>query len=159
METALEISQRAVQHGRSVAGAIEARARCLSFSAFVGAVWVGVVLGDGPLVVRQDINPKPLLGVHVGVGAGGMIDANQHQEGIKGHGGEGVRGHAVDFAIEIEGHDGDASGEMSHGFAEVGGIQSHIPKERKRLHYHAAALYDSIDCGPQRNYVRLTETT
>jgi hypothetical protein len=50
-----------------------------------------------------------------------MVDANENEHGIERDGGEGVGGHAVDFArFALDGNDGDAGGEMAQGFAEFG---------------------------------------
>ena len=61
----------------------------------------------------------------MGMGPGGVIDTNQHQQGIDGYRREGIGGHPMNLAIEIHGDDCDSGGETSHRFAELGRIQGH----------------------------------
>ncbi len=117
LKTALQIRQRSVQHGSSVACSIKTRSG-FGFSAFVGTLGASVVLGNGPLILTKNIDAETFLGVKVGVGSSGVINANQHQHRVERHGGECVRSHAMDFAVEVKRDNGDASGEGAHGLPE-----------------------------------------
>lgn len=62
------------------------------------------------------------------MGASGMVNANEHQGRVERDRRERIRGHAMDFALEVERDDGDSSGEATHRLAEFGRIQSHHHK-------------------------------
>jgi hypothetical protein len=55
-------------------------------------------LGERPLGILKDVDAETALGPEIIEQAGGATDANENQQGIKGNGGQGVCGHAVDLA-------------------------------------------------------------
>ena len=65
----------------------------------------GIVFRNGLLVFRQHIYSKPLLGVQVGVSAGPMVDANQHQRRIERNRSKGIGGHPLHLALVVHGND------------------------------------------------------
>src|SRR5579871_625604 len=98
VEAALEIRQRAVQDRRALGRAVETRSG-FGLGAFVRAFGTGVVIGDGALVLTEDVDPKTLLGVEMRVGTGGTVDAEQHQQRIERYRSKGICGHAVDLSV------------------------------------------------------------
>lgn len=79
------------------------------------------VFGDGLLILFQDADAEQFFPLKQRMHFRALIHADQHQHGIERDGGEGVGGHAVDFAgLALDGDDGDAGGEMTEGFAEFG---------------------------------------
>ena len=118
VQAAFEIRQRAAQYGRAVFRALEFCARFFC-RAIVRTRRASVVLGNCALGFGEDVHSEALLGVQVGVGTSFLIDADQHQHGVERDRGEGVGGHAVDFAFGVQGDNSDAGGEASEGLAEV----------------------------------------
>ena len=102
----------------------------------VRALRTCVVLRNRPLILAEDIDPEALLGVQVGMGARGVVHADQHQHGVERNGCERIGGHAMNFAVEIHGDNRDPSGEASHSFAEFGVTQAHVVEflQRDCLH-------------------------
>src|SRR3954466_6710320 len=113
MQAALEIRQRAAQHWSSMPGPVETSSG-LDFGVFVSAIDARVIFRDRPLLFTQHIDPKTFLRMQMSMGARAVVHANQHQHGIKGYRRKGVRGHAMNFAFEVDGNDGDTGGEASH---------------------------------------------
>jgi len=113
---------------------IEARASLLGAGGL--SIGISVMLGNGRLPLRQDIDPKALARCQMGVGLGLVIDADQNQLRVKRHGGERVGRHAVHPAIVVDRNDGDTGGERRHrppklflGRAhEVGSARNCIPE-------------------------------
>ena len=112
MQPALEVGQGAVEHRGTVRRAIKVRSRLLFGMAMVlgGA---GIVFGDDLLVVGQHVYPKTLPGMQVSVGAGAMVNANQHQRRIERHRAESVGGHTVNFTFVVHCNHGHSSGKTS----------------------------------------------
>jgi hypothetical protein len=54
-----------------------------------------------------------------------LIHANQNEHWIERHRAKRIRGHAMNFAFLVDGHDRDAGGETSHGLAEIARDESH----------------------------------
>ncbi len=100
MQPALKIGERAVQHRRTVRGAIEMRPR-LPFGMAMVLGRARIVFRNDALIFRQNIHSKPLLGMQMSVGAGALVDADQYQRRIERDGTERVRGHAVHFALVV----------------------------------------------------------
>ena len=124
VQAALQICQRAVQNGRTVPGALKARA-CFFGGAVMRACRTRIVFRNGALILCQHVHPETLLGVQVGVGTGALIDTHKHQHRIKRNRGEGVRRHAVDFVVGIQRNNGDAGRKASQSLAEVGLAHTH----------------------------------
>jgi len=91
----------------------------LNFSVLVRPLRTRVILGNRSLVFTEYVDPEPFLGVQMSVGSRGVIHTHQHQHGIERNRGKRVRGHSVDFAIEVNCDDCDACGKGPHRFAEV----------------------------------------
>jgi hypothetical protein len=123
MQAAFEIGQCAFEHGRPMRGAIEAGTHVfwmlMSFSR------LGVVLRDCLLAVAEHVHAETLAGMQVSMGSGAMVDTDEDQRGIQRDGGEGIRGHAMDFAILVDGDDRDPGRERAHSFSEIGSGQTH----------------------------------
>jgi len=149
-----------MQHGSAVGRPVKAGAD-FDLGLFVAAIGASVVLGNGLLSFAEHIDAEAFFGVQMGMGPSFMIDADQHQQRIEGNRTESVGGHAMNFAVEIDGDDGDSGGETAHSFAEFGRIQRHkrnqaaagsgtapsqVPSVRP-LHYHGAAMYDACNVG------------
>jgi hypothetical protein len=66
----------------------------------------------------EHVDPEPFSRVKVSVRAGLVTDANQHQNRIERDRRKCIGRHAFHFAIVVNGDDGDAGGEASHGSAE-----------------------------------------
>ena len=124
-----------MQDRGSLRRAVKARPGFL-FGALVGVYRPRIIFGNLPLVLGQNIDPEALLGVHVSVGAGAVVHADQQQQRIERHGGERIGGHAMDFALQIESDDGHARGEASHRFSKFGWAEGHAS-----LEFPAATAY------------------
>ena len=84
-----------------------------------------VIFRNGLLIVAQNIHSKSLPGVQMSMCPRPMIHANQNQHWVKRDSGEGVRRHAVNFAILVDGDDRDPSCETSHRLAEIVRVKVH----------------------------------
>lgn len=132
-----------MQDGGAVASSLEARPG-FRFGFLVGSLRTGIIFGNSPLILTKNIDPKTFLGMKMSMGAGAVVDANQYQHGVERYGGKCVGGHAMDLAIQINGNDRYPGGERPHGFAELALVQAHLWDGCNRLHYHAIALYHSV---------------
>src|SRR5579864_2533078 len=100
-----------------MAGAVKTRAG-FGFGMLVTALRTGVVVRNRPLVLAKHIDAEPLLGMEMGMSAGAVIDADQHQHGLERNGRKRISRHAVNLAVEVYGDDRHPGGEGSHGLAE-----------------------------------------
>src|SRR5215472_1932508 len=128
LQPALQISQRTVQHWRSMARAIKPRPGFV-LRVFMGALRTGIVVRDYPLLRGEHVDAEALFGVQVRMGTSHGFHADQHQHVIERNRREGIGSHAVHFAVEIHRDDGHPGGEAAHGLAEIGGIQSHARRD------------------------------
>jgi hypothetical protein len=81
LQPALQISQRPMQNWSAMRGTIESRTRFLLRPRRL-AVRLGVVLGDGALILRKDINPESLPSTKMRMGSSLLVHAHQHQQWI-----------------------------------------------------------------------------
>ena len=170
VQPALQIRERSPQHRSSLPGALKPRPSFL-LSVLVRALRAGVIFRNRPLLVAQHIDPESFLGVQMRVRPRGVIHTHQHQHGVERHRGECIGRHAVHLAIEVHGDDRHPGGEAPHRSSKLGRIQSHrrrniacnvpltivraaggktLPATSlpNRLHYHAPALYHSVQVTP-----------
>src|SRR5207302_926349 len=124
LQLAFQISQRVVQNGSALRRAIKTRPSLL-LGVLVGVYWPRVIFGNHPLVLRQDVDSEALLGMQMSMGPRTMVDADQQQRRIERHGSEGIGGHAMDFALQVESDDGHSRGKASHRLSEFGWTQAH----------------------------------
>ena len=70
-----------MQYGSAVPGAVKPGSllRCM----LVNARMVGVVLGNGLLILAKNVDPEAFLGVQVSVGACLVVDAHQHKKRVE----------------------------------------------------------------------------
>src|SRR5215472_5892886 len=123
-QAALQVGQSSVQHRRALAGPLKTGSG-FGLSILVTSLRTRVVLRNRSLTLAENIDPEALLRMHMSVGTGVVIDADQYEQGFERHRGKGVGGHAVDFAIEVQGNDGHPGGEGAHRSSEFCGVQSH----------------------------------
>src|SRR6266576_3491504 len=131
LKSAFQVRQCSVQHWSPMSGTVKARAG-FGFGMFMTALRTGVVVRNCPLVLAKHIDAEALLGMQVGMGAGAVIHADQHQHGIERHGSKRISRHAVNLAVEVYGDDRHPGGEGSHGLAEFGRIQGHFDRNAAR---------------------------
>lgn len=112
LQAAFKIGQRPVQNRGPMRRTIEARSGLLSAGRL--AVGIGIVLGNGCLPLRKNIDSKALARCQMGMGLRFVIDADQYELRIKRHRGEGVGGHAVHPAVVVDGNNGDTGGKGCH---------------------------------------------
>lgn len=103
---------------------IEARAR-FGLSVLVRALPPRIILRNRAVLLGENINAKPLLGVQMRVRARAMVHTHQYQHRIERYRGEGVGGHAVDLAVEVDGNNSDPGRESAHRFSKIRWIQAH----------------------------------
>src|SRR5579885_2151580 len=77
-QTTLQIGQSSVQHRRAVTGPVKTGPG-LRLGILMRSFRTRVVLRDRLLILTENVDPEALLGMHVGVGARAVIDADQHK--------------------------------------------------------------------------------
>ena|ERR1700733_12240176 len=118
-----------MQYRGSLRRAVKARSSLRFGACIFGRLSVRhacVVFGNGTLVRRENVYPEPLSGVKMGVSARAVVNANQQQLRIEGDGCECIRGHAVNFAIQVNRHDSHTGGEASHRLSEFEWTDAHL---------------------------------
>ena len=117
MQTALQIRQGSVQNRGTMLRAIKAGSGLLLGLA---VIWtrIGIVLGNGALVLGQNIHSETFPGMQVSVSPRAMIDTDQHQQWIKRHGSERVGGHPLHLALVVDSDDRNPGGKAAHGLTE-----------------------------------------
>ncbi len=93
-------------------GAVEASASLLRAGGL--PIGIGIVLGNGGLALRQNIDPKALARCQMGMGLRLVVDAHQHQLRLQRYRGKRVGGHAMHPAIVVDGNNRDAGGKRRH---------------------------------------------
>jgi len=110
VQTTLQVGQSATQDRGAKSSALESGAGFFG-RAIVRARGPSVILGNRPLILRQDICAETFLRMKVRVGARALVHAHQHEHGIKLHRGKGIGGHAVHFVFRVERDHRNAGGE------------------------------------------------
>ena len=112
LQATLEIRQSTMQYRCPLSCAVETRAGLLSAGGL--AVGIGIMLGNGSLALRQNIDSEAFAGSEVGVGLRFVVDAYQHQLRLERNRSEGIGRHAVHPAVVVDRNDGDTGGECRH---------------------------------------------
>src|SRR5262249_50257008 len=82
--------------------------------------------GQGLLLAPEDVDGEPPSRPEIGVGRGGVVDANEDERRIQGDGRERAGGQARRAAVPIAGrHDRDAGREAAQRGAELGRGERH----------------------------------
>jgi hypothetical protein len=110
----------------------------LNLGAVVSALGAGVVVRNRSLTFLKHVDAEALLGVEMGVGACGMIHADQDEHGIERDRGEGVGRHtmnltmtlAFEVTLDVDRDDRHPGGETAHSCAEFGSVQTHVGNAR-----------------------------
>jgi len=159
MQAALQVRQRSVQDRGTMFRAIKAGSGLLLGLAMVWT-WISVVLGNGALVLGQNIHPETLPGMQMSVSPRAMIDTDQHQQWIKRHRGEGVGGHPLYCAFVVDTDDRNPGSKAAHGLAEFrlsnahGKLESplaieflrvpYVPRSVPFKFYHGSHVHDAF---------------
>src|SRR5581483_7062379 len=122
MQLALEVSQGAAQHRRTVLSTVKARSHFFGVLTFDGA---RIVLGDRPLFLREHVDAEALSSVQVSVCPRPVIHTHQHQHGIERYGCKRISRHAVYRASIVHCHHGYTGGKCSHGSAKISLTDAH----------------------------------
>lgn len=139
VQPAFQVGQRAMQNRRAVLGAFEARSSFFG-SPVVRSHGARVVLRNCALAFGQDVHTETLLRVQVGVRAGALINADEHQHRVERYRGECIGGHAVNLVVRVQRNHGDAGRETTQRYSEICLTDAHARICEARLspiRYHA----------------------
>jgi hypothetical protein len=116
-EVTREMGQRIFQQGNAAGCPAKADTKlAIRVGSLIG---LREMLGERLLVFAKDANTEATLRFQEGEQAGILIHANEDQWRIQGNRGEGIGGHAVDFAgSAFDGDDRDAGGKSAGHAAE-----------------------------------------
>ena len=80
------------------------------------------IFGNGLLPGFEDANAEAFFLLEERKDFRAVVNANENQQGVERNGGEGVGGHALDFAgLALDGDDGHAGGKLAECFAKFQG--------------------------------------
>src|SRR5712691_11726806 len=130
IQSALDISQRPMQHWSSVPSAIKLRSGFF-LRVLVDTSRASIVFRNRALIRSQNIHSKSFLGVKMRMRPRPVVDTDQYQWRVQLNRSEGVRGHSMYFAFVIDRYDCNSRGERTQRFAKLCLCDTHkIPKLR-----------------------------
>ena len=94
-----------MQDGRAVRGPVKARSNMLGLGMIRDRK--SIILGNFPLVCRQDIHSKAFSGVKVGVGSGFVVNTHEYQWRIERHRTKRISSHSMNLALRLDTDYGD----------------------------------------------------
>jgi len=130
MQATLKVSQRTLQHRRSMRRTIKT-CPCL-FWMLRRLRRSRVVFRNRLLIVAQHVHPKSLARMQMCVRPRPMIHTNQHQHRIQRNRRKSIRRHPMDFAILVHRNHRHSRREASHRSTEIAATQAHAQPHRSR---------------------------